>query len=104
MPSYAKQSGLEKEEDGWRPEEKTRDFALDHLETESAGGDSHASVPVNFNAADASPDDLHAQLQKLEEVVAQRNQELQHKNVKLLELMQQLEDMKVEVYSRDKTV
>lgn len=103
VPSFAKQSGLEKVEDGWRPDDKQRDLALDHLETQS-NADSHITVPNDFNPNDASPDDLHNQISKLEEVVSVRNQELQQKNNKLLDLMQNLEDMKIEIYSRDKTI
>jgi len=43
-------------------------------------------------------------VRNLEEVVNQKNSELKEKNVKILDLMQMLEDFKIEVYSRDKTV
>jgi len=41
---------------------------------------------------------------RLEEVLARTNVDLKDKNEKILDLLQSIEDFKIEIYSRDKSI
>ena len=108
-PGYAAKANLSEPETGLREEaeKKTGTGALDHLEVSSAGvshmdfgGDGTGSVA----GGEASPEQLIAETDRLRDQIAQLGVEAKDKNEKILELLENIEDLKIQVYSRDKSV
>ena len=58
----------------------------------------------DFNEGDATEAQLIKEKHRLEETVARLNIEIKNKNEKILELLESIEDLKINVYSRDKAV
>jgi hypothetical protein len=48
--------------------------------------------------------ELLEEKERLEEIVSNLNLELMRKNEKLLELLDEIEEIKIQVYSRDKSI
>ena len=55
-------------------------------------------------SGDATAEQLLEVKHHLEEQLAKMNQDLKDKNEKILDLMEQVEDLKVEIYSRDRAI
>ena len=110
-PGYAAKANLSEPETGLREEKEkgatlATGGALDHLEVESAGA-SHMDVGgegMSVASGEASAEQLIAEKHRLEEVIVKLNIEAKDKNEKLLELLENIEDLKIQVYSRDKSV
>ena len=110
-PGYAAKANLSEPETGLREEAEQKPGlgtggALDHLEVESAGV-SHMDVGgdgMSVASGEATPDQLLAEKHRLEDVVVKLNIEAKDKNEKILELLENIEDLKIQVYSRDKSV
>ncbi len=62
------------------------------------------SLGGDFNEGDATEAQLIKEKHRLEEVVSRLNIEIKDKNEKILELLEMIEDLKINVYSRDKAV
>lgn len=52
----------------------------------------------------ATPEQLINEKHRLEDVIVKLNIDLKNKNEKILELIENIEDLKVQVYSRDKAL
>ena len=79
--------------------------ATDHLENMSIG-DSHLSMggsAMDEEGAGGEQRLIHEKNQ-LEEKINQMNKDMYEKNEKILELLEMIEDLKIQIYSRDKTV
>ena len=53
---------------------------------------------------EATADDLINEKRRLEEVIGRLNIDIKDKNEKIIDLLEQIEDLKINVYSRDKAV
>jgi hypothetical protein len=62
------------------------------------------SLGADFNEGEASEAQLVREKHRLEEVLARTNVDLKDKNEKILDLLQSIEDFKIEIYSRDKSI
>ena len=52
----------------------------------------------------ATPEQLINEKHRLEDVIVKLNIDMKNKNEKILELIENIEDLKVQVYSRDKAI
>ena len=110
-PGYAAKANLTEPETGLREEAEPKSGvgaggALDHLDAESAGA-SHLDVAgdgMSVRSGEATAEQLIAEKHRLEDVIVKLNIEAKDKNEKILELLESIEDLKVQVYSRDKSV
>lgn len=102
-PGYASKAKLETKETGLRDEEGKEGQAMDHLETMS-NAQSHMSLGGDFNEGEATEVQLIKEKHRLEEHCARLNMEVKDKNEKILELLEHIEDLKINIYSRDKAV
>ena len=59
---------------------------------------------VDDNGGGYTDSELLEAKERLEEQVVRMNLEMRDKNDRLLELLEEMEDLKVQVYSRDKSV
>ena len=109
-PGYAAKANLSDPETGLREEAEKKGAdvsgALGHLEAESAGA-SHLDMGgdgMSVASGEASAEQLIAEKHRLEDVIVKLNIEAKDKNEKILELLESIEDLKIQVYSRDKSV
>lgn len=75
----------------------------------SNGGGSNADINfdkenVDDNGLGYSDQELMEAKERLEEQVVRMNMEMREKNERMLELLEDIEDLKVQVYARDKSV
>ena len=59
---------------------------------------------MSVASGEANTQQLLGEKHRLEEVIAQMNIEANNKNEKILELLENIEELKIQVYSRDKSV
>ena len=112
IPGYAGKANLQKRETGLREEAPEKagvgtGGAADHLEAASEAGSATfemgADGGVNDSGA-ATQEQLINEKHRLEDVIVKLNIDLKNKNEKILELIENIEDLKVQVYSRDKAL
>jgi hypothetical protein len=107
VPTFAARTSLETKEDGLRieAEEKENAGATDHLEMVSVGD---SNLSMGGEALDesglATDQQLINEKHRLEEQIVKMNIDMKDKNEKILELLELIEDLKIQIYSRDKTV
>lgn len=106
VPSFASKINLETKEDGLREiaEDGKEGGVTDYLENMSVG-DSQLSIggkALDQNAG--AEEQLNFEKVMLEERLNSMNNDLYEKNEKILELLQTIEDLKIQIFSRDKTV
>ena len=102
-PGYAAKAGLDKPETGLREETGKEKNALDHLDTLSQAT-SNMSLGGEFNEDEATEAQLISEKNRLEQAVARLNMEIKDKNDKMLDLLETIEDLKINIHSRDKAV
>ncbi len=103
-PGYALKAGLDQPETGLRDDGAAKQKgAFDHLDTQSEA-QSQMSLGGDFNEGEATADDLINEKRRLEEVIGRLNIDIKDKNEKIIDLLEQIEDLKINVYSRDKAV
>ena len=109
-PGYAAKAKLADPETGLREEAEGKGEgeagALGHLEAESAGG-GHLEMGgdgMSVASGEASAEQLIAEKHRLEDQIVKLNMEAKDKNGKILELLESIEDLKIQVYSRDKSI
>lgn len=107
VPNFATTANLEAKETGLRieAEEKENAGATEHLEMVSVG-DSNLSMGADAldDSGLATDQQLINEKHRLEEQIVKMNIDLKDKNEKVLELLELIEDLKIQIYSRDKTV
>ena len=62
------------------------------------------SLGGDFNENEATEAQLISEKNRLEQAVARLNMEIKDKNDKILDLLETIEDLKINIYSRDKAV
>ena len=107
VPSFAQNATLEVKETGVRieAEEKENGGAIDHLEMVSVG-ESNLSMGGEGleDSGIATDQQLINEKHRLEQKIVEMNKEMNEKNQKIMELLDLIEDLKIQVYARDKTV
>lgn len=81
--------------------------AQDHLDAQSEAGSAAFEMGGDGGLNDsgaATPEQLINEKHRLEDVIVKLNIGLKNKNEKILELIENIEDLKVQVYSRDKAL
>ena len=100
-PKYT--AGLEKEN-----EDENRQQLGEGLEVQRSEKSRDFDDESMFENASEAPMDIPPEaadkIEKLEDQVTKLNQDLKDKNEKLIELLSELEDVKVQVYARDKAM
>ena len=112
VPKYAGSSTLPNKETGLREEAEEKPAmgtggAQDHLEAQSEAGSGTFEMGADGALNDsgvASPEQLINEKHRLEDVIVKMNIDLKNKNEKILELIENIEDLKVQVYSREKAI
>ena len=59
---------------------------------------------MSVASGEASAEQLIAAKHRLEDQIVKVNMDLRDKNSKILELLENIEDLKIQVYSRDKSI
>lgn len=107
VPSFAANAALEVKETGVRieAEGKENGGAIDHLEMVSVG-DSNLSMGGEGleDSGIATDQQLITEKHRLEQKIVDMNNEMNEKNQKIMELLDLIEDLKIQIYARDKTV
>ena len=114
VPTYAgRATGLNKPEDGLREDESAKPSAglggaQDHLDAQSVAGSEAFAYGGDSGMPDAegnaTPEQLINEKHRLEDQIVKLNIDMKNKNEKILELIENIEDLKVQVYSRDKAL
>ena len=111
IPGYAARANLSSRETGLREEADVpatgTGGAQDHLEAVSEAGSAAFEMGPDGALNDsgvATTEQLINEKHRLEEVIVKLNIDMKNKNEKILELIENIEDLKVQVYSRDKAL
>ena len=107
VPSFAQSATLEVKETGVRieAEEKENGGAIDHLEMVSVGESNLTMGGEGLEDSGIATDQqLINEKHRLEQKIVEMNKEMNEKNQKIMELLDLIEDLKIQVYPRDKTV
>lgn len=80
--------------------------AYDHLDARSEAGSANLDLGVDGldDTGTATAEQLINEKHRLEDMIVKLNIDLKNKNEKILELIENIEDLKVQVYSRDKAL
>lgn len=62
------------------------------------------SLGGDFDEGNATEAQLIQEKNRLEQAIARLNKELKDKNNSILDLLETIEDLKIEIYSRDKAI
>ena len=105
VPGYA--AGLAKEVDG-PPKEVglKQEKSASGSQQENFDGDSMFDLQID-NAPEEGkelPEEVQEQIDKLEDTVCKLNLDLKDKNEKILELLSESEEIKIQVFARDKSI
>ena len=112
VPKYAGSANLANRETGLREEADEKPAmgtggAQDHLDAQSEAGSGTFEMGADGALNDsgvASPEQLINEKHRLEDVIVKLNIDMKNKNEKILELIENIEDLKVQVYSREKAI
>jgi chromosome segregation ATPase len=99
------ETGLREDKDAANDAEGTTG-AMDHLDGLSVGT-SHISMGGEVGLNDsgiATEQQLIAEKHRLEDQIVKLNIDVKDKNEKILDLLEQIEDLKIQIYARDKSV
>ena len=94
VPGYASNLAKEKEAEVGLKEEKS----------EQENYDGNSLFDVKSEVPEDLPEKVTLKLSKQEDTIARLNQEVNEKNEKFLELLTELDEIKVQVYARDKSI
>ena len=105
-PGFSEKAALDLKETGVRiiKEERELGGATDHLEQFSVGDSNLSMGGEGLDDGVANEQQLLNEKSRLEDQIVKMNMKLNDKNEKILELLEMMEDLKVQIYSRDKTV
>lgn len=102
IPAYA--SKLVKEaEDGDHVEglKKQKNESMGHLEIDDADSMFEAASEMNIEEI---PEKAQQKIDQLHDTITKLNLDIKDKNEKILEMMNQIEEIKIQVYARDKSI